>query len=160
MREIVNGENGEALAGQNHVYAMTELSQEELEGMAFAEGNNPDKSQSKKRLLDDGRGNSVIGINSLRKTVGGGNGSPTYETQNLAYMDQESLMSYQRGGPSVLGQLPVLDTSLGTQQPQLASYEPTKWVPNERFDSCQICTKLFGIFRRKHHCRSCGVLVC
>lgn len=42
----------------------------------------------------------------------------------------------------------------------LSSIEPTKWVPNERFDSCQVCTKLFGIFRRKHHCRSCGALVC
>ena len=94
MREIVNGENGEALAGQNPVYAMTELSRDELDGMAFADGNNADKSQSKKRLLDDGRGNSMIGTNSLRKTAGAGNGSPVYETQNLAYMDQESLMSY------------------------------------------------------------------
>jgi FYVE zinc finger len=93
-------------------------------------------------------------INQIQKKKTGNN-SPGYES----YMDQESLMSYQRG-PSVLGQLPLLDTSLGTQQPQLASYEPTKWVPNERFDSCQICTKLFGIFRRKHHCRACGVLVC
>eukprot|EP00347_Sterkiella_histriomuscorum_P011784 403371108 len=38
--------------------------------------------------------------------------------------------------------------------------EPQKWMPNEKFTSCQICTKSFGIIRRKHHCRSCGILVC
>ena len=33
-------------------------------------------------------------------------------------------------------------------------------MPNERFHSCGVCLKHFGIFRRKHHCRMCGALVC
>jgi hypothetical protein len=40
------------------------------------------------------------------------------------------------------------------------SLEPIKWVPNERSRVCLICSKKFGVFRRKHHCRSCGMLVC
>ena len=37
----------------------------------------------------------------------------------------------------------------------------TKWMPNEHSDQCLICEKAFSsVFRRKHHCRSCGGLVC
>jgi len=35
-----------------------------------------------------------------------------------------------------------------------------KWLPNEHSNDCGICQKAFSIFRRKHHCRSCGGLVC
>ncbi|CDW86610.1 pleckstrin domain-containing protein [Stylonychia lemnae] len=42
----------------------------------------------------------------------------------------------------------------------LQGIEPTKWTPNERFNNCQVCSNQFGIFKRKHHCRSCGQLVC
>mmetsp|Transcript_5320 Transcript_5320/g.4036 ORF Transcript_5320/g.4036 Transcript_5320/m.4036 type:complete len:142 (+) Transcript_5320:896-1321(+) len=34
------------------------------------------------------------------------------------------------------------------------------WVPNEKSPYCQLCEKTFGFFRRKHHCRCCGMLVC
>lgn len=33
-------------------------------------------------------------------------------------------------------------------------------MPNEQTTHCVLCDKEFGIFRRKHHCRSCGALVC
>jgi len=36
----------------------------------------------------------------------------------------------------------------------------TKWMPNEQSDQCIMCEKAFNVFRRKHHCRSCGALVC
>ena len=34
------------------------------------------------------------------------------------------------------------------------------WLPNEHSNECMICEKAFNLFRRKHHCRSCGGLVC
>ncbi|ETW05646.1 hypothetical protein H310_03371 [Aphanomyces invadans] len=34
------------------------------------------------------------------------------------------------------------------------------WVSNSERSRCHICTKLFGAFRRKHHCRVCGEVVC
>ncbi|TMW64573.1 hypothetical protein Poli38472_011453 [Pythium oligandrum] len=36
----------------------------------------------------------------------------------------------------------------------------SSWKPNERAIHCAICTKKFGFFRRKHHCRACGDVYC
>ena len=36
-----------------------------------------------------------------------------------------------------------------------------KWTPNEQSNECMICEKPFNqLIRRKHHCRSCGGLIC
>lgn len=36
-----------------------------------------------------------------------------------------------------------------------------KWTPNECGNECMICDKPFNqLIRRKHHCRSCGGLIC
>ena len=37
---------------------------------------------------------------------------------------------------------------------------PPNWTPSEAVPRCQRCDANFGIFRRKHHCRSCGRVVC
>jgi len=89
---------------------MTELSRAEMDGMMFSEGN---ERSHKKRLLDDGRGNSIIGANQSRKLTVGASASPGYENQNFAYMDQESMISFQKS-TSILGQVQLLDTSVGT----------------------------------------------
>ncbi|RHY53760.1 hypothetical protein DYB34_002988 [Aphanomyces astaci] len=34
------------------------------------------------------------------------------------------------------------------------------WVSNSERSRCHICTKPFGAFRRKHHCRVCGEVIC
>ncbi|CAK4612911.1 hypothetical protein LEN26_017932 [Aphanomyces euteiches] len=34
------------------------------------------------------------------------------------------------------------------------------WISNSERNRCHICTKNFGAFRRKHHCRVCGEIVC
>jgi len=36
----------------------------------------------------------------------------------------------------------------------------TKWVADDAAEGCQRCKKAFGLFRRRHHCRYCGWLVC
>ena len=97
----MTGGFGDTSPGINPTVAMTDLSREELEGMMFSEGN--ERSQ-KKRLLDDGRGNSMIGANISRKFTTGAGASLAFENQNLAYMDQDSMMSFQRGA-SILGQV-------------------------------------------------------
>lgn len=35
-----------------------------------------------------------------------------------------------------------------------------KWHKDDEHDSCEICTKKFDFFNRKHHCRKCGKVVC
>jgi len=34
------------------------------------------------------------------------------------------------------------------------------WVGDDAVKSCMVCTKKFSLMKRRHHCRSCGKLVC
>jgi len=34
------------------------------------------------------------------------------------------------------------------------------WMPDKKSNKCQLCCILFNYTNRKHHCRSCGTLVC
>eukprot|EP01117_Protostelium_nocturnum_P012409 TRINITY_DN4582_c0_g1_i1.p1 TRINITY_DN4582_c0_g1~~TRINITY_DN4582_c0_g1_i1.p1 ORF type:complete len:882 (-),score=333.69 TRINITY_DN4582_c0_g1_i1:22-2667(-) len=40
------------------------------------------------------------------------------------------------------------------------SEEAPVWIPDKDFNFCMICAVSFNTFRRKHHCRICGKLVC
>lgn len=42
----------------------------------------------------------------------------------------------------------------------LEDYNAPAWVPDSRADRCMSCSESFGIWRRKHHCRLCGRVVC
>lgn len=44
--------------------------------------------------------------------------------------------------------------------PKLARVKSNEWVNDEDRFSCHICNKRFSIFRRKHHCRACGEIIC
>lgn len=35
-----------------------------------------------------------------------------------------------------------------------------RWIPSSAVGRCQRCEKKFGLLVRKHHCRSCGLVVC
>ena len=37
---------------------------------------------------------------------------------------------------------------------------PEHWVESSKRMACKICTRSFGTFRRKHHCRGCGEVLC
>ncbi|CAK4842818.1 unnamed protein product [Aphanomyces euteiches] len=36
----------------------------------------------------------------------------------------------------------------------------SKWVPNMARSTCSMCNERFSLFRHKHHCRTCGEVVC
>ncbi|OQR99698.1 hypothetical protein ACHHYP_04942 [Achlya hypogyna] len=38
--------------------------------------------------------------------------------------------------------------------------EKEMWAPDDSRDACYVCTRHFHKFRRKHHCRLCGEVVC
>ncbi|GAC98618.1 hypothetical protein PHSY_006212 [Pseudozyma hubeiensis SY62] len=42
----------------------------------------------------------------------------------------------------------------------LEDYNAPVWVPDNRADKCCNCQEVFGMWRRKHHCRLCGQVVC
>eukprot|EP00698_Gefionella_okellyi_P022699 TRINITY_DN7554_c0_g1_i1.p1 TRINITY_DN7554_c0_g1~~TRINITY_DN7554_c0_g1_i1.p1 ORF type:complete len:1164 (-),score=249.02 TRINITY_DN7554_c0_g1_i1:63-3554(-) len=35
-----------------------------------------------------------------------------------------------------------------------------EWVPDAACDQCMLCKREFAFFRRKHHCRQCGWVIC
>ena len=35
-----------------------------------------------------------------------------------------------------------------------------RWMPDSQQDKCSMCLESFGLLKRKHHCRSCGTIVC
>ena len=37
---------------------------------------------------------------------------------------------------------------------------PVKWEPDDSSPTCRLCGGPFTFFRRRHHCRACGKLVC
>ena len=63
--------------------------------------------------------------------------------------------------------LEEMGSKLGTSHLRMDNFkEVTKvlseyqWEPDESVTICKICTKEFGVARRKHHCRRCGRIFC
>ncbi|CAI5743711.1 unnamed protein product [Peronospora destructor] len=44
--------------------------------------------------------------------------------------------------------------------PRLDVIQHNSWVNDEDRFSCHICNKRFNMFKRKHHCRACGEVIC
>jgi hypothetical protein len=53
---------------------------------------------------------------------------------------------------------PVVRGALAGEGPTLTVTPPSKWQPDTA--SCELCTREFGLSRRRHHCRVCGNCVC
>ena len=53
-----------------------------------------------------------------------------------------------------------LDTRSTFPECTLQARTPTTWIPDARVHRCFACNVEFSMFRRKHHCRSCGRIFC
>lgn len=48
----------------------------------------------------------------------------------------------------------------GYEFPVMFNYHAPIWIPDDATDECQVCCEEFTMFRRKHHCRACGKVIC
>ncbi|KAK0529972.1 hypothetical protein OC835_004165 [Tilletia horrida] len=65
--------------------------------------------------------------------------------------------------PPSLGALlsPTLPSGAATKPLKVVEdYNAPVWVPDSHADKCAVCSDGFGLWRRKHHCRLCGQVVC
>lgn len=58
------------------------------------------------------------------------------------------------------GKLDLFGKTLEVKMAALMSRYTIPWVLNNQSCGCMRCDKKFGVLRWKHHCRSCGYLVC
>lgn len=49
---------------------------------------------------------------------------------------------------------------LYARQTQCPTFGGVGWIIDDDISACMVCNREFGFFFRKHHCRSCGDLVC
>jgi hypothetical protein len=54
----------------------------------------------------------------------------------------------------------VLAPSISTSSAIMDSTAPQIWTPDNASNHCLLCKDEFTLFRRRHHCRLCGILVC
>ena len=52
-----------------------------------------------------------------------------------------------------------LSSLIDTVQSFLSDLSP-KWVPDGASLECHVCAGSFSVIKRRHHCRSCGALIC
>eukprot|EP00347_Sterkiella_histriomuscorum_P013850 403363127 len=130
--------------------------------------------QSNKRMLDE---TGQIGLNvtkynsqssemNLIQHKNQNNSTEYISNSNQRYQSamrsQENVSFYNATRAQMVNGSMFRESSIGSQfeMSPLEGVEPTKWTPNERFNNCQLCQREFGILKRKHHCRSCGMLIC
>merc|ERR1719237_85987 len=46
------------------------------------------------------------------------------------------------------------------QEAEFVIGTPPRWVPDEEAPACMGCQDLFTLFKRRHHCRNCGLVYC
>jgi len=56
-------------------------------------------------------------------------------------------------------QIPLAKVASGAQALKDKDEAPV-WVPDIAAEECAICKHAFKVFKRKHHCRKCGLVVC
>eukprot|EP01126_Amoeba_proteus_P063586 TRINITY_DN8779_c0_g1_i3.p1 TRINITY_DN8779_c0_g1~~TRINITY_DN8779_c0_g1_i3.p1 ORF type:complete len:460 (+),score=60.73 TRINITY_DN8779_c0_g1_i3:58-1380(+) len=76
---------------------------------------------------------------------------------------KESMTNLLRSSPSSAG--PNIPSVPPSQPPppipsQLLTANSVSWVRDESVAVCQLCTEVFTVIFRKHHCRVCGRVIC
>jgi len=83
--------------------------------------------------------------------------SPTRPPTHLDQASNDSVPTSAGGGS-------FASSSDGTRsiqsQQTVESFIAAVWVPDSRTEKCMRCHEPFTVFRRRHHCRLCGLVCC
>lgn len=61
----------------------------------------------------------------------------------------------------LIGGIVQLQRIVEKQQMNACTFvDKRQWVPNQARQSCAVCSRGFGTFRPRHHCRCCGEVIC
>ncbi|PVV01180.1 hypothetical protein BB560_004411, partial [Smittium megazygosporum] len=88
---------------------------------------------------------------------------PNTESQNSALQTNHP---YDVHSPFPIAQPVQPNTQLNLSNSEQTSPIPPKcmqeqaWLPDQRSNYCMSCNAKFGMFLRRHHCRSCGLIFC
>ncbi|GAA5903316.1 uncharacterized protein JCM6883_002759 [Sporobolomyces salmoneus] len=99
------------------------------------------------------------------------NGSPPVGRPSLARVRRWSEMRPSDAVQAITSAfIPSSSATPDVEEDQLSSdrieykvieaYHAPVWVPDSKADKCMRCGDSFGLWRRKHHCRLCGGVVC
>ncbi|TMW60053.1 hypothetical protein Poli38472_000095 [Pythium oligandrum] len=89
--------------------------------------------------------------------------TPNRETRTFSdalYNSQQYAQSRPSVTPSRKSSFRNTRSSRAVALPRLDVVQQTQWVNDEDRFSCHICNKRFSVFKRKHHCRACGEVIC
>ncbi|TYZ61840.1 hypothetical protein PybrP1_000952 [[Pythium] brassicae (nom. inval.)] len=101
-------------------------------------------------------------------------GHPLHHNNRMSRTYSDNLHSNYHGGGAPSGFLAARTSGIPPRKssfrstrssravalPRLDVVQQTQWVNDEDRFSCHICNKRFNMFKRKHHCRACGEVIC
>ncbi|XP_040564380.1 lateral signaling target protein 2 [Lepeophtheirus salmonis] len=80
---------------------------------------------------------------------------PFQREEHEFYRDEPALMTIASGNNQRRG-----IEGVEVRSDYVEYMEPPAWVPDEAAPICMGCSDQFTIFKRRHHCRSCGLVFC
>ena len=106
---------------------------------------------------EDAGASSIFSLSSEISSAAGSSFSQTRQKPPMA-----SHAPSQRGGSDgYFGVGTASDVVEGLSHLRVyEDYSAPIWVPDNRSDGCMRCGEAFAVWRRRHHCRLCGDVVC
>ena len=59
-----------------------------------------------------------------------------------------------------IAEVPPSPVEVAVEVRVIENYNAPLWIPDNKVSRCMRCTGHFGVWRRRHHCRLCGAVVC